>query len=109
MALCLHTENGLPVFRTLSVMYSAKKSAKQSRENVNVWKLHFSPPGVVSLLSIKCNKVISDRCVGTNTSYRLLKPNTHRRRDETVELRRVGGVNTPSAVVTQFTVSYADK
>ena len=38
-------------------------------------------------------------------------PNTHRRRrrDETVELRRVDGVNTPSAVVTLFTISYADK
>ena len=55
-------------------------------------------------------------------------PNTHRRRrrDETVESRRVGGVYTnsqlvgdsfvassvwthPSAVVTQFTISCADK
>jgi len=36
-----------------------------------------------------------------------LLPNTHRRRDETVELRRVG--SHPSAVVTQFTISCADK
>jgi len=38
-------------------------------------------------------------------------PNTHRRRrrDETVELSRVGGVNIPAAVVTQFTISCADK
>jgi len=36
-------------------------------------------------------------------------PNTHRRRrrDSTVELSRVGGVNAPSAVVTQFTISCA--
>jgi len=33
-------------------------------------------------------------------------PNTHRRRrrDSTVELSRVGGVNAPSVVVTQFTI-----
>ena len=53
-------------------------------------------------------------------------PNTHRRRDETVESRRVGGVYTnsqlvgdnfvvssvwthPTAVVTQFTISGTDK
>jgi len=36
-------------------------------------------------------------------------PNTHRRRDETVQLRCVVGVNTPVGSRDQFTISCADK
>ena len=65
----------------------------------------------LTYLRKKIGRFSGQQCAGVcrNTLHYTLKSNTHRRRDETVESRRVGGVNTPPIRVVSVNTPVASR